>query len=483
VKGERVLVIQLARLGDLVQTWPFLRRLMLSSGADSLELLLDERLRPLLSLGPLVAAGWGLDFANLTHLVRTNPAAAYAQLQDLAAGLRNRNFDRVYNLNFSRISLLLAYLVGNNLRGYLPARGGRDFLREPWLAWIYALVHARQINRVHLSDVFRHLAPAVPSEPGPSPIELKRGEPVIGFQLATRHPRRTWPLAAFARLLEMMVFRLGVRVWLLGTREERHLGEKLLRVLPKAGRERVTNFQGKTDLIELAGLMQQVHLLVSGDTGTLHLAAALGTRTLGLFLGPASCFETGPYGEGHYVIQAEPPCHPCAEAGPGCSEPICQDMIPAEGVADLVATLLQSGAVTAPPAFPCGTRIYTSYRDHLGVNYAPLGYPLRLRDVVGEAYRRAGARLLGLAGENFPYPGPFEDDRRDLEIILKGVENGVRGDIPPLLADMLTPLRVFQAEMARQKSWQNRYPQWLPESTAVKGAFKDALKEMIQQIS
>ena len=114
-------------------------------------------------------------------------------------------------------------------------------------------------------------------------------------------------MAAFTKVAGLLVNRLGARVWLLGTKAEASLGEALSEGLTPAQRERVVNLQGRTNLLELAARLRLAHLLISGDTGTLHLAAALGTRTVGLFLGPASCFETGPYGEGHYVFQAEPP--------------------------------------------------------------------------------------------------------------------------------------------------------------------------------
>jgi ADP-heptose:LPS heptosyltransferase len=130
------------------------------------------------------------------------------------------------------------------------------------------------------------------------------------------------------RLAGLLVNRLGAQVWLVGTKTEAPLGEALREGLTPAQRERVINLQGRTDLLELAERLREAHLLVSGDTGILHIAATLGTRTVAMFLRPASCFETGPYGEGHYVLQAEPPCHPCTEAGAACPEPICQAMIP-----------------------------------------------------------------------------------------------------------------------------------------------------------
>jgi len=450
----KVLVVQLARLGDLVQTWPLVRRLRHHDPGRRLEVLLDNRLQALQGLGPAVDRVWGLDLAGLPLLAQQDFSAAYDRVQRLADSFRGRGYDRVYNLNFSRVSLLLSHLVGGAIRGYQPARGGREFLREPWLALVFALVHARQVNRVHLSDVFRHLAPGRTPEPQPPAPASGSGEPIIALQVGTRHARRTWPLQAFTRLAGLVVNRLGGRVWLLGTEDEKPQGEKLRRGLAPAQRERVDNLQGKTDLGELAARLQQARLLVSGDTGTLHLAAALGTRTVGVFLGPASCFETGPYGEGHYVFQAEPPCHPCAEAGAECPEPLCRPMIPPDAVADLVVSLCINGEIFTPPPLPAGTRLYRSFFDPLGVSYAPLGAGMRFIDLVGQAYRRAGGELVGLTPPLLP-PQILplgEDERRHLERLAAALNNGGgAAATSPWLAPALLPLRAFQEEMQRQQ--------------------------------
>lgn len=449
----KVLVVQLARLGDLVQTWPLLRRLRHQDPGLCLELLMDNRLKALQTLGPKIDYIWELDLAGLPPLTQRDLPMAYENLQRLSGGFRERGYDLVYNLNFSRLSLLLAYLAKGKVRGYQPAQGGREFLRDPWLALVFALVHARQVNRVHLSDVFCHLAPVTPPYSRPPALASMQGEPIIALQVATRHARRTWPLEAFTRLAGLLVDRLGGQIWLLGTKAERHQGETLRGSLTQAQRGKVVNLQGKTSLEELAARLREVHLLVSGDTGTLHLAAALGTRTLGVFLGPASCFETGPYGEGHYVFQAEPPCHPCAEAGADCSEPLCRAMIHPEAVADLAVSLCTRGEVFSLPVLPLGTRLYRSFFDPLGVSYAPLGDGLRFIDLVGQVYRWAGAQLLGLNFRTFQpsYLPLDEDSRRNLEKLSAALNNGDGLAITsPLLAQAVTPLRAFREEMWRQ---------------------------------
>jgi ADP-heptose:LPS heptosyltransferase len=476
---RHILVLQLARFGDLVQTWPLLARLRLVYPGARLTLLTDQRLLPLNTMGPQVDAVQGFDFLGLTSLAEQDWPGAYQRVAALLQDLRAREFDLVFNLNFSRLSLLLTYLLGAPAKGFLPAAGGRDFSREPWLAWIYSLVHARRFNRFHLTDVFRHLAPdpAVAATP-PLPLAtFPGGEPLIALQLATRHARRTWPLDHFTRLAEYFVSRMQARVLLLGTKAERDLGEKLRAALSPALRERVVNLQGQTGLAELAGQLKQSHFLVSGDTGTLHLAAALGVPTLALFLGPALCFETGPYGCGHYVLQAEPPCHPCLEAASPCPAEgqVCLEMLPPLTVAQLVGGLLEQGSVTPELHLPAGARLYRSQLDAFGVFYQPLGEaPPRFADLVGLAYRQAGVWLAGGMQEfgeegqgdhrrdacdyGLPAPTPYGErnklssaDLQALAVFVASMKQGtpIPSDLPEVAA-ALKPLLAFQREMAKQ---------------------------------
>ena len=448
----KILVLQLARLGDLVQTWPLLRQVRRVYPGARLELLADGRLRGLRDAGPPVDEWRDLDLAGLSAMAGRDPLKLYNRLNEIITALRAGSFDLVFNLNFSRLSLLLSHLLQAPVRGNLPGAGGREVFREPWLALTFALAHARRFNRLHLSDVFRHLVFRADAPlPGP-PGGRVRPEPLIALQLGTRHPRRTWPLEFFSRLADAVIKKAGAGVWLLGTAAERPLGEALRRDLPLGLRERVVNLQGQTDLRELAARLAQVSLVVSGDTGTLHLAAALGTLTVGVFFGPASCFETGPYGVGHYVLQAEPPCHPCGEAGSPCEAPFCAAMVPPEAVAALVAALVR-GEPPGVPALPRGTRLYRSRGDSLGVTYEPLDGTWRFQDVVGAAYRRAGVRLLD---RELPValPGAASLPLRDKEHLgrlLSALNNGSSPEgLPPEVAPALLPLQAFRRILERR---------------------------------
>ena len=70
------------------------------------------------------------------------------------------------------------------------------------------------------------------------------------------------------------------------------------------------NLEGQTTLRDLAYLYSLSRLLITTDSGPMHIAAAMNTPTVALF-GPTDPSRTGPYGNGHTIVRKEMPCSPC----------------------------------------------------------------------------------------------------------------------------------------------------------------------------
>ena len=92
----------------------------------------------------------------------------------------------------------------------------------------------------------------------------------------------------------------------------------------------------------LAALYERVRLLVSTDTGPMHLGAAVGTPVVALF-GPTAPWRTGPYGEGHTVIRTAPPCSPCFKRQCDIHRCRCMTDIRVEHVLAATRDILESG--------------------------------------------------------------------------------------------------------------------------------------------
>jgi ADP-heptose:LPS heptosyltransferase len=159
---------------------------------------------------------------------------------------------------------------------------------------------------------------------------------------------RPWPAEHVAALVDLTVDKLGARVILnAGPRE----WESLDRVARLAVNEIVVN---DTDIRTTAALIAASGAVVTPDTGTLHMAAALGVPVVALF-GPSSPENYGPMGSGgHAVLQQPFECSPCvfAPASPARAKCLaqrkadCMQAIAVEDVFDRLASLVQKTNVS-----------------------------------------------------------------------------------------------------------------------------------------
>lgn len=327
------LVIQLARMGDIAQSLHLSRDLK-RAGGDSVSMLVDGRLSGFLkNLAPWLDGVFTLDVEG--YLRGFQDKASWVDIWERLAEeiepVLEERFDRVLNLNFGRLAGSVASLVcrDRQVEGFSPAAEGS--CGDDWMDFFARLLQTnRRWNRFHLVDVFRSLASRRFQPPGRSivPAAVAGVPGVVAIQLGTRCAKRTWPPEAFVEVVRGLQDRQGVDILLLGDHNERWIARY---VCERAGGSRVHDFVGKTSLSDLEEVLRGADVLVSGDTGTLHLASWLGVPSVGIFFGPAYAFETGPYGAGNTVIQVEGACSPCKETE-NCQDMMCRQTLTAEAV-------------------------------------------------------------------------------------------------------------------------------------------------------
>jgi len=112
----------------------------------------------------------------------------------------------------------------------------------------------------------------------------------------------------------------GPRLVCIGSKAERPLVRRLARELPPVVMQNMEDLTGKTSLTDLPDALGGLDMLLTPDTGAMHLGAHLGVPVQAFFLSSAWCWETGPYGFGHKIWQALENCSPCRENAP-CPTP------------------------------------------------------------------------------------------------------------------------------------------------------------------
>jgi ADP-heptose:LPS heptosyltransferase len=119
---------------------------------------------------------------------------------------------------------------------------------------------------------------------------IKSQDRLVAVNPGAGRDSKRWPVEHFRRLTDRLAQEPGVQVLLLWGPDEVHMARQI-----RDGSSARAILAPPTDLHELAALLRRAALMVAGDTGPLHLAAALGTPSLGLF-GPTRAERNGPYG-------------------------------------------------------------------------------------------------------------------------------------------------------------------------------------------
>ena len=303
--------------------------------------------------------------SRLAELWRANPAVDEVIPYDMPAGagrlfgelriarlIRQRTIDLAVIFPRSFSSALMVFLGGVPRRiGYKSE--GRDLLLTERIDCTAELLgRHRMYYYLHLVEhLGRCPSPALPSVSLNGKLQgwadgfLSRnglgGELLIGLNPgATYGEAKCWPPERFAELGRRIIKDYGASILIFGSTRPR---EKALNAAIARGiGEGCLNLSGETSLLQLAALLRRCRLLVTNDTGTMHVAAAVGTRVAAIF-GPTDPRATAPLGEGHVVIRRQVSCSPCLKRV--CPDDHrCMELIKVEEVYNTVGMQVNGGA-------------------------------------------------------------------------------------------------------------------------------------------
>ena len=347
----RTLMIQLARLGDLVQSLPAIASLTARYPHRSLDLLCPAPLADLARLFPRVG-----------HILMWNGAQWHAwaesfvgefqpswlrEVEQYLAGLTTEPYTMAYVLNHHPRAILAGTLLATEVQGP-HLRGPLDEELSPWASYL------------------RHVAltpPPTPPRLMPPSQDLPADLRDIGL------PNRQWiavvvgagdadrsiPVAVWIEWIStLLTHESPCAVVLVGTERDQTTALAIQDGLSPIIAGRLWDATGRTTLPQLATVLKRCHWAVGADTGPLHLATAVGTRAMGFYFSRARVHETGPYGQGHWVWQAD------------CALPETWPIRPS------VALLLDPA--TASQQEPvAGWSLWQSHHDEWGAIFRPVG--------------------------------------------------------------------------------------------------------------
>lgn len=309
IDPRRICLIKPSAFGDVVQTLPLLPVLKERFPQAAVSWVVRSELRELLDGHP-----------HLDEIIPFRRRGSWRESWDLLRELRRRRFDLVFDLQGLLRTAMMTWATAAPLRvGLEAAREGAHLACHVTLRDTGRLVPAhlrywRVAEALGLGN--RRRETIVSTSPDDRRWAGEQLAPLTGPVLAV-HPgakwvTKRWPVERFATVAARAARRFGFGVVVLGSGDEAIAAGRfeflLRRFAPSA---RCVNLAGKTTIKQLAALLQRADVLLSNDSGPLHLAAGLGRRVVGVF----TCTDplrSGPPVDGrHETATTSLPCRNC----------------------------------------------------------------------------------------------------------------------------------------------------------------------------
>jgi len=311
--NERILIIKLGAVGDVVHTLPVLETLRDRFPEAHLGWAVEEPAQPILDGNP------ALDDLILLERKRMRGASGVAYFRDWIRDLRRRKFDTVLDPHNLFKSGLIAFASGAR------SRIGFKKFREGNFLFMNRRVESAPRHRHAVEKYLSLLDPLGIRETDWSirfPIVLSArdeewadgywisqgfgnrellSDSVVAVNPGANWPSKRWPPERYGQAAERLSKDLGVRILILWGPGERTLADRIARSISGT-----SVIAPETNLKQLAALIKRCRIVIMGDTGPLHMAAAMGVPAVALF-GPSDPVRNGPYGGGHTVVQSPIP--------------------------------------------------------------------------------------------------------------------------------------------------------------------------------
>jgi lipopolysaccharide heptosyltransferase II len=166
-------------------------------------------------------------------------------------------------------------------------------------------------------------------------IGINNARPVILISPTSRWKTKMWEWKRFAELADKLNERLNASIIFIGAPNE----AAYIETIKNSMKNNAVNLAGKTDVTTLAAVIKQADMLISCDSGSMHIASAVGTSVAAIF-GPTDPVHTGPFSDKSIVLKADIPCAPCRKRT--CKTMLCMNALHPEKIFEQINVFLKN---------------------------------------------------------------------------------------------------------------------------------------------
>jgi lipopolysaccharide heptosyltransferase I len=334
---DSILIVKTSSIGDVIHATPVVEALKKARPSARIGWLVRQRCAGVLQGNP-----------NIDRLHVTADHPGLSDLIRLRRELRSERYACVLEMQGLFLSGLYGLLSGAPIRIGLDRNreGNRLFLTHPVVPGkpgekhavdiLYGFAEALGVDAPH-PDFAEQAYLAAAGGPAVGEVDALRrerhGRPVIGLNVGASWTYKRWPVAHWQTLAQALLTR-GHAIVFVGSAGHDSEAVAEVRAGLTGASATALDLSGRTTLTELAAVLKRCDLLVTADTGPMHLGVAVATPVVALF-GATNPVRTGPYGARNHVLNLHLPCSPCyrkptCDGRVDCMQGITPDTVLAE---------------------------------------------------------------------------------------------------------------------------------------------------------
>lgn len=321
----KILIINPFGIGDVLFTTPLINNIKRAIPECSISYWCNKRVSEIFKPGPKIDKIFALSRGDLKKIFQCSMFQGFKEFFSLLKGLRKERFEVVFDFSLDHRYGIITKLIGIKKRIGLNYKNRGRFLTDK--------INIDGYTGKHVIEYYLDLLKFIGIKPQDKDMEIFVSEEnnakyrnmfkrfgisdkdlIVGIAAGAgaswgrNASLKHWPPIKYAQLAGKIIEVFKAKIILLGDNTEKPISE----IIAASMKNKPIDFTGKTNLPELAAVINNLNLLITNDGGPLHIAVCRGVKTISIF-GPVDELVYGPYplSEKHIVIKKDISCRPC----------------------------------------------------------------------------------------------------------------------------------------------------------------------------
>jgi heptosyltransferase-2 len=307
----KILIIRLSSIGDIILSTPFIRLIRNRFPEAKIDFVVKGIYKDLLEFNP-----------HIDQLYKISLNGGRSELSDLRQILKSNAYDVIFDLHNNLRSNFLKRRIGNTEAHSI----NKEKFKQTLLVWFKLNLYKKEItiperylavaNSFGVTDDGKGLDLYWESERQRSADNkailcgINLDKPIIGLAPGAGFFTKRWPAYKFKNLIQLIQRQKDIQIVIFGGNEDREIGNRLSK------EDNVFDLCGKLSLLESAALMSKSKIVVTNDTGLMHMTAAVKTPVIAIFGSTVRELGFFPYrAEGTVIENTNLSCRPCSHIG------------------------------------------------------------------------------------------------------------------------------------------------------------------------